>query len=333
MYVDICEYKRGDKKYRRSLLRESYREDGKIKHRTVANLSKLPIDQILLMKAACAGKVIPVEECPDPKTMHMKQGPSIGALFTLLTIAKRIGITKVLGASRVALLLLWLIFARIIDQGSRLSAARLAEKHAVKELMGLPCVPKNQLYKALDWAADHQEELELKLFKKRFPNSAPDLFLYDVTSSYLEGTENELGNYGYNRDKKRGKMQIVIGLLTDPDGVPVAVRVFEGNTGDPTTCLDQIKLLAESFGVKNVTLVGDRGMIKQKQIEELTAREFHFITAITRQQITSLIKTGVIQQRPVFWKFDQFLCENQNEHAVMYLSPHFRIYLLKKSVV
>lgn len=295
MYVDICKYKRGDKTYSRSLLRESFRVDGKVKQRTIANISHLPMDQILRLKAVLKGKVVRNEDVPDIKTAPLKQGPSIGAIFTIITIAKKLGIAAVLGTSRIALLVLWLICARIIDQGSRLSAVRLAKKHAVSELMGLSSFDEDDLYKALDWAADNQEKLELQLFKKRFSDQKPSLFLYDVTSSYLEGTENELANWGYNRDKKRGKMQIVIGLLTDDEGVPVAVRVFEGNTDDPTTCLDQIKLLAESFGVKDVTLVGDRGMIKSAQITELGEKQFHFITGITKPQIESLIKSGVFQ--------------------------------------
>ena len=247
MYVDICNYKRGDKKYSRSLLRESYREKGKVKQRTVGNISHLPMNEILAVKAALKGEIVPIEDVPDIKTMPMNQGPSIGAIFTLIILAKRLGITAVLGTSKIALLVMWLICARIIDQGSRLSAARLAKKHAVSELMRLSTFDEDNLYDALDWAADNQEDIEKRLYEKRFPNQKPNLFLYDVTSSYLEGTKNELGKWGYNRDKKRGKTQIVIGLLTDPEGVPVAVRVFEGNTTDPTTCLDQIKLLAESF--------------------------------------------------------------------------------------
>ena len=295
MYVDICKYRRGEKTYTRVLLRESYRKDDKVKHRTIANISHLPQREIMAIRAALAGKVILAEDVPDPKTIPLKQGPSIGAIFTLITLAKRIGITAILGTSRTALMILWLICARIISQGSRLSAVRLSKKHAVRELMGLSSFDEDDLYESLDWAADNQEKLEKALFKKRFPDQKPSLYLYDVTSSYLEGTENELSSWGYNRDKKRGKMQIVIGLLTDDEGIPIAVRVFEGNTSDPTTCLDQIKLLAESFEVKNVTLVGDRGMIKSTQIEKLGEQNFHFITGITKPQIESLIKSGVFQ--------------------------------------
>lgn len=295
MYVDICKYSRGCKNYSRSLLRESYRENGKVKQRTLANISHLPMDEILTLKAALKGKVIAIEDVPDLRYAPINQGPSVGTIFSLITLAKKLGIAGVLGNSKIALLVLWLICARIINQGSRLSAVRLARKHAVNELMGLGSFDEDNLYEALDWVADNQERIEKSLFIKRFPDQKPSLFLYDVTSSYLEGTENELANRGYNRDKKQGKMQIVIGLLTDPEGIPVAIRVFEGNTCDPTTCLDQIKLLAESYEVKNVTLVGDRGMIKSDQIEKLGEQEFNFITGITKPQIESLIKSGVFQ--------------------------------------
>jgi transposase len=120
------------------------------------------------------------------------------------------------------------------------------------------------------------------------------LFLYDVTSSYLEGICNELGRFGYNRDGKKGKMQIVVGLLAGPDGLPVAVRVFEGNTNDTKTVSEQVRILAESFGVKEVTLVGDRGMLKGPQIAALPD-DFRFITAITKPQIVKMLSQGRLQ--------------------------------------
>jgi hypothetical protein len=140
----------------------------------------------------------------------------------------------------------------------------------------------------LDWLSDNQEKIEKKLFNARH-ETPPSLFLYDVTSSYLEGEQNELANYGYNRDKKRGKKQIVIGLLTDPFGDPIAVRVFEGNTIDSKTVEEQIETLTRSFGVTEVILVGDRGMLKKPQIESLP-EGFRYITAITKPQIRTLLE-------------------------------------------
>ena len=154
---------------------------------------------------------------------------------------------------------------------------------------------ENDLYKNLDWIAGHQHEIENTLYKRRHGSKPCRLFLYDVTSSYFEGVENELANYGYNRDKKRGKMQIVIGLLCDEEGVPLAVEVFEGNTGDVQTFHSQIRKVADRFHVKQVVFVGDRGMIKSAQQQELTEEGFGFITALTKPQIETLIHRGDIQ--------------------------------------
>lgn len=295
MYVDSSKTTIRGKTYYRHLLRESYRQDGKVKHRTIANLSKWSPEIIQALKDALAGKLIPEDQVVTVESVGLQQGPAFGAVYVLARLAQRLKITKALGKSPFLPAVLWLIFARIIDQGSRLSAARLAKRHAVKEVLGLDNVSVHDLYRALDWLADNQEVIEQKLFRLRKDANTSQLFLYDVTSSYLEGRQNELADWGYNRDKKRGKKQIVIGLLTDETGEPLAVRVFRGNTGDPATCLDQIRLLAEEFGVAEVTLVGDRGMIKQTQIEALNVAQFHYITAITKPQIRRLLSTGVLQ--------------------------------------
>ena len=133
----------------------------------------------------------------------------------------------------------------------------------------------------------------------------PKLFLDDVTSSYFEGTHNELAAFGYNRDGKRGKRQIVIGLLCDEEGVALSIEVFEGNTSDAKTFLPQVRKSAERFGVREVTFVGDRGMIKSPQIEQL-GEGLHYITAITKPQIESLLRAGVIQME----LFDQLRSGN-----------------------
>lgn len=295
MYIDTAKSTIRGKTYTRYLLRESFRENGKVKHRTLANLSKVPANVIAIINAGLKGTMILKDHSQSIENVSLKQGPSFGAVFALASIAKRLKITAALGNSPFRKHLIWLIIARIIDQGSRLSASRLQKHHATTEVLGLDEPAVHKFYQALDWAADHQETIEKKLFNAAHASNSPKLFLYDVTSSYLEGTENELAAYGYNRDKKQGKKQIVIGLLTDDSGDPVAVRVFEGNRADPTTCLDQVKLLAESFNVTDVTLVGDRGMIKAAQITELTKHDFHYITAITRSQIETLVKSGIIQ--------------------------------------
>ncbi|TLN00130.1 IS1634 family transposase, partial [bacterium] len=154
---------------------------------------------------------------------------------------------------------------------------------------------EDHLYDNLAWLAERQEVIEKRLFRHRYGDTPPQLFLYDVTSSYLEGMQNILAAFGYNRDGKKGKMQLVIGLLTGAEGAPVAVRVFAGNTPDKKTVVEQIHILAKGFGVKEVTLVGDRGMLKQSQIDMLNQEQFHYITAITKPQIEKLLRQGVFQ--------------------------------------
>ena len=162
---------------------------------------------------------------------------------------------------------------------------------------------EDDLYKNLKWLSLNQKKIEDKLFIKQ--KRAPTLFLYDVTSSYLEGDENELADWGYNRDGKKGKKQIVIGLLPDDDGNPVSIEVFQGNTNDTTTFYSQIEKAKDRFGCKEVTFVGDRGMIKSGQIKELAKHGFCYITAITKKQIETLVKNNVIQ----YELFDDRVCE------------------------
>jgi transposase len=153
---------------------------------------------------------------------------------------------------------------------------------------------------------DHQAQIEKRFFALRCQERAvPQLFLYDVTSSYLEGKHNELGDWGYNRDGKKGKLQIVIGLLTDEEGVPVSVEVFKGNTNDTKTLLSQIKKIAGRFCITEVTFVGDRGMIKKAQIADLKAEHFNYITAITKPQIVTLLQEGALHME----QFTEALCE------------------------
>lgn len=170
--------------------------------------------------------------------VSLKQGKAIGATWLLFEIAKRLGIQKALGNDKQGKLALWQVFSRIIEQGSRLSSVRLASRHA-HEMLKLDAFNENDLYENLDWLNEHQANIEDKLFENI--KSKTSLFLYDVTNSYLGGECNELAAFGYNSDGKKGKLQIVIGLLCNNDGIPVAVEVFEGNTKDNNTLPAQIK--------------------------------------------------------------------------------------------
>ena len=195
------------------------------------------------------------------------QGPIFGLLLVLKQIAEQLGLTAAIGHSALGKLALFLVLARLPHQGSRLSAVRWAEDHAVNEVLGLSSFDEDDLYLALDDLCARQEKIEQVLYRRyqsRRGAPPPRLFLYDVIISYLEGEKNELGEFGYDRDGKRGKLQIVIGLLTDAPGEPLAVRVFQGNTSDPTTVADQVKIIKEQFQVEELVFVGDRGMVKSR---------------------------------------------------------------------
>jgi transposase len=313
MYVDVSYSKQNGKIYKRYLLRTSFRENGKVKHKTIANLSHCTEEEIQAIRLALKhkGDLTQLDSCKEK--ISSKQGLSVGAIVLLKVLADRLNITKALGNSVMGKLALWQVMARIIDQGSRLSAVRLASQHGICDLINLDSFNEDTLYENLDWLSDNQERIEDSLFNSR-GLAIPRLFLYDVTSSYLEGEQNELGDWGYNRDGKKGKKQIVIGLLTDGEGVPVSVEVFKGNTNDTKTFLAQVKKLAGRFGVKEITLVGDRGMIKSGQIEELKAEDFNYITAITKPQIETLLKNNVIQLE----LFNEKICEVE-DGAVRYI--------------
>ena len=301
MYYDSCTYKRGARTYHRDLLRESRRVKGKVVKDTVANITEWPQEvKTAIRRALDAGRTrgqcgALADAVAGRPGFSLQQGKSVGALYLLCQLAGQLGLPSILGADRQGRLALWQVLARIQDQGSRLSAVRLARSQAVAELLGLEKFGEDDLYANLDWLAEQQALIEDGLFRARYaPEQRPSLFLYDVTSTYLEGMLNELGAFGYNRDGKRGKKQLVVGLLADQDGWPLAVEVFKGNTGDPDTVASQIDKLAKRFGGGAVTLVGDRGMLKSRQIASLPDK-MHYITAITKAQIESLLKAGTLQ--------------------------------------
>jgi len=317
MYLDTVKNKQGDKTYTRYLLRESYREGKKVKHRTIANLSHCSPDEIEAIRLALKHKK-KLSELLDvtTKTVEgdtLKQGLSVGAVWVIADIARQIGITAALGNTKEGKLALWQVIARIIDQGSRLSAVRLASYHAACDIVGLGKFNEDNLYTNLDWLAGNQATIENHLFKQNF--SSTGLYLYDVTSSYLEGTQNELGAFGYNRDKKKGKLQIVIGLLCNEIGTPLSIEVFSGNTNDTKTLLPQVEKIKNRFGGGEVTLVGDRGMIKNTHLEAIKGSGLHYITAITKPQIEKLLKAGTLQLE----LFDNELAEIETTDGIRYV--------------
>ena len=309
MHIDDQTYTINGRTYRRTLLRNSYRKNGKVCHDTIATLSKCDNDEIEAIKFALANKKnLAALRLPD-KAVKTWQGLSVGAVWLLYQLAKRLGIVKAMGRSVKAKLSLWMVISAVIGSVSRLSATRLAQSHAACDILGLDSFCEDDLYSAMDWLNDHQQAIEKRLFNGRYPHKKPNMYLYDVTSSYLEGDQNELGDYGYDRDGKKGKKQIVIGLLTDEEGEPISCEVFHGNTRDMNTFKNQVDKVAQRFGIEEVTFVGDRGMIKSAQIRDLSEEKYHYITALTKPEIETLLNNDVVQ----IDLFDETVCEVEFE--------------------
>jgi transposase len=295
MHVDKFSSIQNGKTYTSVLLRRTYRdENGKVKHKTLLNLSNCPTDEILAIEWALKHK----KELPSIITNSIKRktGKSFAAVFMIKEIMNRLLIDKTLGNTIEGKLAQFQVISRTINQGSCLSTIRLAAEHqAICEILSLEdAITEDNLYRNLSWLTKKQKSIELRLYKKRYQGKEPEVFLYDVTSSYFEGTHNSLGSFGYNRDKKKGKMQVVAGLLCDQTGHPLSIRLFKGNTLDINTVHEQIKQVSEEFGSKRITFVGDRGMIKSKQIAELDSVDFYYITAITKPQIETLLQNNLI---------------------------------------
>lgn len=292
------------KSYESIYLRESYRVGPHVRKRDIANLTHCEPKQVAAIELALKFKG-DLSVLGSLDNIQLRQGLSAGAVWTVYQVAHRLGIDTALGRDFAGQLALWQVLARVLDQGSRLSAVRLARVHAACDVLGIRRgFDENDLYANLGWLSQQQEKIEDHLFARR-QGQKPELFLYDVTSSYLEGQHNVLGAHGYNRDGKKGKKQIVIGLLCDERGEPLSTEVFRGNTQDPATFASQVKKARERFGCERVTFVGDRGMIKSGQIKDLAKAGFHYITAITKPQIQTLVTAGMLQLN----LFDAELCE------------------------
>lgn len=297
------------KTYQSIYLRESYRDGDHVRKRDIANLTHCDPQEIAAIELALQFKGN-LAALGSLDKIQLSQGPSVGAVWVLVETARRLGIRQALLGGFAGQLALWQVVARVLEQGSRLSAVRLAQVHAACDVLGIRRgFDENDLYANLTWLSEHQEGIEKRLFAKRCGKQKPELFLYDVTSSYLEGEDNAYGAYGYGRDGKKGKKQIVIGLLCDEQGAPVSTEVFRGNTQDPKTFAAQVKKASELFGCERVTFVGDRGMIKSGQVEDLSQAGFHYITAITKPQIDTLIEARLIQME----LFAAEVCEVERE--------------------
>lgn len=280
------------------LLRQSYRESGKVKKRTIANLTdwspELVEDLRLLLRG---GKV--VERAED--TFDIMRSRPHGHVRAVLGTLYRIGLDRTIGGagSQEHALTLAMVAARVIDPQSKLATARGLNDETLfstlGEELGLAYTDENELYAAMDWLVERQDRIEVHLAKQHLQEGT--LVLYDVMSTYFEGRTCPLAKLGHNRDKKKGKLQIVIGLLCTSDGCPVAVEVFPGNTGDPSTLQSQITRIRGRFGLDRVVFVGDRGLLTEarirKDIEPVEGLDW--ITALRAGQIRKLVDSGSLQ--------------------------------------
>jgi hypothetical protein len=285
------------------LLRESYREDGKVKSRTLANLSAWPAEKVETLRAVLRGdKLVPVGE----GGFEIRRSLPHGHVLAALTTARRIGLDDLLprrAPRRRRDLALALIIARLLDPAAKLATARMLDpataSHSLGETLGLGVVPVREIYAALDWLGLEQIFIENGLARRHLKEGA--LVLYDVTSTYLEGRHCELARHGYSRDKRGDRPQLVIGLLCAADGCPVAVEVFAGNAADPATLTVQISKLKDRFNLKRVVMVGDRGMITTARIEEtLRPAGLDWITALRAPAIRELAADGGPLQLSLF---------------------------------
>ncbi len=277
------------------LLRETYRADGKVKNRTLANLSKLPIERIETLRAVLRGDPLaPIGE----QGFEIRRSLPHGHVLAALATARRIGLDDLLprrAPQRRRDLALALIVARLLDPAAKLATARVLDvetaSHSLGETLGLGSVTAREIYTTLDWLGSEQAFIENSLARRHLKNGM--LVLYDVTSTYLEGRCCPLAHYGYSRGDRP---QLVIGLLCAADGCPVAVEVFEGNTADPATVAAQITKLKQRFRLRHVVLVGDRGMLTAARIEQtLRPAGLDWITALRGPAIQRLAEAGQLQ--------------------------------------
>ena len=274
------------------LLRESYREGKKVKKRTLANLSSLSTAQVesmrLVLKGATLAPATDLFECVS--SFHH------GHVQAVRTTMQRLGFMEVLASrsSRERDLVAALVTAQILNPSSKLASTRWWGNTTIPKLFDVEGAHEDDLYEAMDWLLDRQPHIEKKLAARHL--SEGGLVLYDLTSTYFEGVTCPLAKLGYNRDGKSGKLQVNYGLMTDVRGCPVAVSVFEGNTGDPKTVMPQVKKAKDEFGIQRLVLVGDRGMVTQAQIDEFKTQDgIDWIGALKTGAIRKLADAGLLQ--------------------------------------
>jgi len=282
------------------LLRESHRDGDKIRKRTLANLSDWPAAKIEALRCVLRGEAVAPS---DREALILKRSLPHGHVAAALGTLRKLKLDRLLSQGgrqpkRAVALCVAMIISRLIDPCSKLATSRRLDEAtaccSLGRVLGLASVDEQQLYEALDWLITQQERIETGLARRHLKHGM--LVLYDVTSTYFEGRTCPLAAFGYNRDGKKGKLQIVFGLLCTAEGCPVAVEVFAGNIADPKTLNSQITKLKQRFDLERVVLVGDRGIITQARLEEIIKPAgLDWITALRAPAIRALAEAGTLQ--------------------------------------
>lgn len=321
MYIEISKKTTKTKSYEYILLRKGSRDKktGKIIKETIANLTDEPIEQVMTIVNAFKGKTTISPE-------DLEQGKTIGLSLIIVFIMNILGIIKVIGKSYEAKIALVLIAARVVIQSSRIQALHWSKsRDHILDIVEFNQKEKDKLnnktiYLGLDFMQENQIKIEDKLFKTYYGQTPPKRVFYDVTSSYVQGDyiHSELVTYGYNRDKKKGTQQIVIGLLTDENGHAISIQTYKGNTNDVKTFTDQLNKLKNRFNLENITIVGDGGMIKSDDICKIKELGYEYITSIGKPSIRKLIEEQASQMQLSL--FDEDLKEIVDEkNSVRYI--------------
>jgi hypothetical protein len=291
MHVVTTRQRRGEKEYTATLLRRSYREGGKVKKQTLANLSRLPDELVELIRRYLRG-----ERFVAGGELEIRRSLPAGHVNAALAMARRLELARLLdrAPSRERDLALALIVGRVLEPSSKLGLARSLGRSTLAAELGVEGVDEDDLYAALDWLGERQERIQARLARRHLADG--DLVFYDLSSSYFEGHTCPLAALGYSRDGRRGMPQIVYGLMSDRAGKPIAVQVFSGNVQDHQTVPAQLERLKDRFRLKQVVLVADRGMVTRANLDALAAADgVDWITALKAPQVKRLAKTGTIQ--------------------------------------
>lgn len=292
MHVSTTTRRSGDREYTATLLRRSYRQDGKVKKETLANLSHLPPEAIDAIRRVLAGETLMSVE----DAFEIERSLPAGHVNAALAMARRLELPKLLDRSpcRERDLCMAMIVGRVIAPGSKLGTVRTLGQSTLAEELGVQGADEDDLYEAMDWLLERQDTIEDRLATRHLRDG--EMVLYDVSSSYFEGRSCPLAQFGYSRDGKPGLAQIIYGLLCDSDGRPVAVEVFTGELHDDKTLPSQVAKLKDRFGLSRIVVVADRGMVTKANIELLKeASGVDWITALKAPTIKKLARSGIFQ--------------------------------------